>query len=312
MQISRRDFLKYCGTSAAALGLTALDLQLLEAALADPNARSVVWLQGSGCHGCSISFLNRISSAAPTTAADLLANSVNLAYHSVLMSLSGEKAVAAAKKAAAGPFILVVEGGIATAQNGAACLAWTWSGKEVTALEAVKEFAAKATEVVSVGTCAAFGGIPAAPPNPTQVKDVRTIIGRETINVAGCPPHPDWIVWTFVQLLLAKPIPTDEYGRPEEFYGQTVHDTCPREDTREVREFGVEGCLERLGCRGDRAHANCPKQLWNGGVNFCIEANAPCLACTEPTFPDTRPFYSRGGGGGRGGRGGPGFRGGRG
>jgi len=216
----------------------------------------------------------------------------------------GEQAVAAAKRAAAGPFILVVEGGIPTAHNGAACMAWTWSGKEITFLEAVKEFAPKATEVVSVGTCAAFGGISAAPPNLAQVKDVRMVTGRAAINVSGCPPHPDWIVWTLVQLLLAKPIPMDEYGRPKQFYSETVHDACPRGETGEARQFGMEGCLERLGCRGERARANCPKQLWNAGTNFCIEANAPCLACTEPTFPDTRPFYSRGRGGGRGGKGG--------
>jgi hydrogenase small subunit len=295
MRLSRRDFLKYCGASAVALGLSRMDLRLLQAALANPNAPSVVWLKGSGCYGCSISFLNRISSTAPTTAADLLIHSVNLAYHPLLMGPSGEQAVAAAKKAAGGPFILVVEGGIPTAQDGAACLAWTWAGKEVTFLEGVKEFAAKATDVVSVGTCAAFGGIAAAPPNPTQVKDVRTVTGRKAVNVPGCPPHPDWIVWTLAQLLLEKPIDTDDYGRPEELYDEILCDACAREGTEEVSRFGVEGCLERLGCRGERTHANCPGQLWNGRTSFCIEANAPCIGCTEPTFPGTGAFYGRGG-----------------
>jgi hydrogenase small subunit len=36
---------------------------------------------------------------------------------------------------------------------------------------------------------------------------------------------------------------------------------------------------------------NCPSTLWNGGVNWCINANAPCIGCTNPDFPDSRPLY---------------------
>ena len=90
MEISRRDFLKYCGLTAAVLGLSATELSLLEDALADPNAPQVLWLQGSGCTGCSISFLNYISTSAPTSAADILINNINLAYHPNLMSLAAQ------------------------------------------------------------------------------------------------------------------------------------------------------------------------------------------------------------------------------
>jgi Ni,Fe-hydrogenase I small subunit len=82
-----------------------------------------------------MSFLNRIASGAPTTAADALMNSVPLAYHTALMGPAGEMAVATAQKAAAKPFVLVVEGGIPTAFDGAACWAWTWSSKDVTVQE---------------------------------------------------------------------------------------------------------------------------------------------------------------------------------
>jgi hydrogenase small subunit len=47
MKVSRRDFLKFCGISAAALGLSATDLSRLREALANPNAPHVIWLQGS-------------------------------------------------------------------------------------------------------------------------------------------------------------------------------------------------------------------------------------------------------------------------
>ena len=73
MNTTRRDFLRYCGMSAATLGLTATDsLSLLRDALANPNGPSVWRRQGAGCTGCSIPLLNRISPQAPTTAADSL------------------------------------------------------------------------------------------------------------------------------------------------------------------------------------------------------------------------------------------------
>ena len=307
MEITRRNFLRYCGASAAALGLTSTDLGLLEKALANPDAPSVVWLQGAGCYGCSMSFLNRISATAPTTAADVLVNSINLVFHPALMSLAGEMAVAAAKLASAKPFVLVVEGGVSTAFNGAACFAWKWAGRDVTFKDAVKEFAAKAAVIVCVGTCASFGGIPAAPPNPTMIQSVKAATGKSTINIAGCPPHPDWTVWAIVQLLLGKAIPTDLNGRPTQFYSRTVHSQCPRLERDEAERFGVDYyCLKELGCRGPRTRANCPVIRFNNSVNWCIDANAPCIGCTEPTFPSASAFYSgvgRGGGGGTGGGG---------
>jgi len=305
MEITRRDFLRYCGASAAVLGLTASDLGLLEKALANPNGPSVIWLQGAGCYGCSMSFLNRISATAPTTAADVLINSINLVFHPAVMSLAGEMAVAAAKLATAKPYVLVVEGGVSTSFNGASCFAWRWAGKDVTFQDAVKEFAAKAAAIVCVGTCASFGGIPAAPPNPTMIKSVKAVTGKSTINIAGCPPHPDWIAWAIVQLLLGKAIPTDTNGRPTQFYSRTVHSLCPRLERDETERFGVDYyCLKELGCRGPRTRANCPVIRFNNRVNWCIDANAPCIGCTEPTFPSASAFYSgagRGGGGGTGG-----------
>ena len=51
MKISRRDFLKFCGVSAAALGLTALDLGRLREVLANPDGSDRHLAAGSGVHG---------------------------------------------------------------------------------------------------------------------------------------------------------------------------------------------------------------------------------------------------------------------
>ncbi len=124
MSISRRVFLELCKKSA--IGLSAAQLVQLETVLANPNAPTVVWLQGSACTGCSVSFLNRISGTAPATAADVLIQAINLTYHPNLMAQAGESAAALAAAAQArGGYVLAVEGGVPTAFNGATC--WAWS-----------------------------------------------------------------------------------------------------------------------------------------------------------------------------------------
>lgn len=296
MNVSRRDFLKYCGLSATAVGLSTSDLGLLEKALANPTGRSVIWLQGSGCTGCSESFLNRISTDGPKTAANVLVDAINLVYHPNLMSLAGQDAVAQAEAAyQKGGYLLAVEGGIPTAFGGRACYAWTYNEKEVTFEQAVRTLAAKAAGILCIGTCAAWGGIPAAPPNPTGVMGVKALTGKDTINIPGCPTHPDWIVWAVVQLLTGKPIDLDNFGRPTQFFSATVHDQCPRNGASKTGKIGVDGtCLMNLGCRGPLTMSNCPQQKWNNQVNWCVDANAPCIGCTEPTFPGTDPFYAPG------------------
>ena len=294
MNVSRRDFLKYCGLSATAIGLSSTDLGLLEKALANPQAPKVVWLQGAGCTGCSVSLLNRISSVAGEVkdVGDLLINYINLVYHPNLMALSGQSAAEQAKAAYdAGGYVLAVEGGIPTAFGGNTCWAWTYNGTEVTSQDAVISLAGRAAAVLSIGTCAAWGGIPAAPPNPLGVKGVRAVTGKSAINIAGCPPHPDWIFWTVTQLLLGRSIPLDGYGRPTALFRETVHEKCPRRGREETERFGRDGyCLKELGCRGPETRCNCPSTRWNNKVSWCVEVNATCIGCTEPGFALNKSF----------------------
>ena len=281
--------MKFLGASAATLGLSATDLGRLQKVLANPAGPSVIWLQGAGCTGCSESFLNRISSAAsePKTAADVLINSINLRYHPNLMALAGEDAVDQAEAAYnKGGYVLAVEGGIPTAFGGNTCWAWSVGGAEVTFQEAVTTLAGRAAAILCIGTCASWGGIPAAPPNPTGVRGVKAATGKNTINIAGCPPHPDWIVWAVVQILLGKTMTLDSFGRPTVLFGRKIHDHCPRKEFDKAHDFGIDlRCLKELGCRGPSTKANCQTQLWNGGTNWCVDANAPCVGCTEPQFP---------------------------
>lgn len=294
MLISRRHFLTYCTGSAAALGLTGLDLKALAAALRDPDGPDVVWLQGSGCNGCSISFLNLIADETPIDAADVLVNLVNLAYHPTLMASAGQTAVDAAYNV--DNYILIVEGGVPTAYGGEACTVWTDNGHHVTFQQAVQDFAPAASHVVCVGECSAFGGISAAPPNPTGTVSVSQLTGLTTINVAGCPPHPDWMAWVLARLLIGQPITLDEYGRPLELHSNKVHARCPMRNEPYATQFGQEGmCFLELGCRGKETWADCPERGFNNNVNWCARAGSPCIGCVNHDFPGTEPFFNIGG-----------------
>ena len=296
MQVSRRDFLKLCGVSAAVLGIEAADLARLEEVLANPNAPTVIWLQGAACTGCSVSFLNRISSSAPLTAADALINSINLQYHPNLMSLAGESAVAAAEDAYnRGGYVLVVEGGVPTKFGGNTCWPWSYGGQDITFKQAVSDMASRALAVLCVGTCASWGGVAAAPPNPTTVMGVKAATGVNTINIPGCPTHPDWVIWAIVQLLTGSAVRLDSNGRPTALFGRTVHSQCPRRDDDE-HSGGVPqdgDCLREQGCQGPETKGDCPIRKWNGGTAWCVENNAICIGCTEPTFAANGAFYQR-------------------
>ncbi len=298
MQVDRRSFLNYCIRSAAGLGLSASLVEKLEQAYAQDGTGlpTVLWLACANCTGCTVSLANRISPEAPTDVADLLINHISLAYHPNLMGATGDLAVETLKSASVSPYILAVEGGVPTAFNGHTCMLWTDGGREVTAMEAVQELAPGALAILSVGTCSSFGGIPSGAPNPTGIASISQLTGLETINIAGCPTHPDWIVWTIAQLLAGSYPTLMGDGRPTGLFGgedREVHERCPREDSPRAQEFGCEDmCLRDIGCKGPQTQADCPTRKWNNGTNWCIGANSNCIACTEAGFPDSfSPLY---------------------
>ena len=320
MMVSRRSFLEYCGLSAAFLGLSS-KLGLLQEVLASPTAPSVIWLHGSSCTGCSVSFLNRIAATAPKTVADVLTGAVNLVFHATLMTPAGDAAVAELKRVYdTGSYVLVLEGGVPTAFGGGACVVYSLNGQETTYMQAVQEMSARALAIVCVGTCASFGGIPASGGNPTGVVSVGQLTGRATINISGCPANPDWVVWAIVQLLTGTPVELDADGRPTALYSKRlsgaaapalVHDKCPRNNLvnsgapPEATSFtACDGrCLIQLGCRGPYTKARCdgcwnilatdpnatPNERWKR--NWCIGVNAPCHGCVEKTFPGSQSFF---------------------
>ncbi|MFC1632107.1 hydrogenase small subunit, partial [Candidatus Omnitrophota bacterium] len=175
--------------------------------------------------------------------------------------------------------------------------------KHLTVLDSVLELGKDALLVLAVGTCAAYGGIPAAKPNPTACRGVKEIlvekkINTPVINIPGCPMHPDWLLGTISAILLGSELELDDAGRPKLFYGKLIHENCPRRADFDKGKFaqqpGEPGCLYQVGCKGHYSYADCPLRQWNNGLNWCIKAGSPCLGCVEPGFPDfTSPLYER-------------------
>lgn len=284
MEINRRDFLRLAAASATTLGLTSLQLDRVERILADAAHPPVLWLHGAACTGCSVSLLNAVN----PTIDQVLLNTISLKYHPTLSAAAGDLAVQAIRSTqAAGDYVLVVEGAIPTANGGKACYVWDENGHAVTMSEAVSSLAANASHIVAVGTCASFGGIPAAY-CATDAKGVKSFLNNSSvINVPGCPAHPDWIIGTLVKVLSGTPPTLDANNRPTTYFTpKTIHDRCPRKGTDEADQFGQDGlCLKELGCKGPQSHADCDTRKWNNGQNWCIGVNGLCVGCVEPTFP---------------------------
>jgi hydrogenase small subunit len=302
MQVTRRDFLKASAAVAAALGLRVTGPGARSEALALERVDGgvpVVWLQAQGCSGCSVSLLNSIRDQ---SIGGLLLNALDLEFHSTVMAAAGNLAVAAAERAyRRGGYVLAVEGAIPTAANGEYC--YLWSG--LTALKGVERFARRAAFIIGVGSCACYGGMVAAAPNPTEAQGLdRDYFGKRVIKIPGCPTHPDWVVGTIAHLIANGEAPNlDRNGRPLEFFSERIHEEwCPRYATSDEGDrdsmLGGTRCLRDLGCKGPRTRADCPQRLWNaggpgqGGVNWCVGAGTPCFGCTEPDFPDAMsPFF---------------------
>ena len=92
MNLSRREFLK----AAAAATVLTVELSKVEKAVAGNGDTPVIWLQGSGCTGCSVSFLNSIYYA---TVDDLLLNTLSVEYHPNVSAAAGDFAISAASLA---------------------------------------------------------------------------------------------------------------------------------------------------------------------------------------------------------------------
>jgi len=293
--VSRRTFLKFCTTMASAMALTPAAAAQMAETLATVKRQSVIWLSFQECTGCTES----LTRSHKPSLESLIFDFISLDYHHTLQAASGTAAEAAREQAMhdnAGKYILIVDGSIPTKDNGVYS---TIAG--MTNLDMLQQVAKDAAAIVAVGTCAAFGGLPKASPNPTGAVPVSDIIhDKPLINVPGCPPIPVVMTGVLAHVLTFGIPALDSLGRPKAFYGDSIHDRCYRRPFYDrgqfAKSFDDEGarkgwCLYELGCKGPVTHNACATLKWNNGTSFPIQSGHGCIGCSEPDFWDAGSFY---------------------
>lgn len=297
--VSRRDFMKWSATVTSLLALP-LSFQPLVAQAAELSDRvPLIWLHMAECTGCSESLIRTDSPSLDT----LIFDHVSLEYHETLMAAAGmqaEQNFEEAMKTFKGNYLLCVEGAVPTANNGAFLRI---GPKSETGLEVVKNAAQNAAAIVSVGTCASFGGVQAAAPNPTGAKGVHEVTDRTVINLGGCPPSAKNIVGTLMYFIMFGKLPAlDMFNRPKWAYGKRVHDHCERRghfDAGEfVETFGDQNakdgfCLYKMGCKGPYTYNNCPTERFNSHTSWPVLAGHGCIGCSEPDFWDEMADFEK-------------------
>ncbi|MCP3944499.1 MAG: hydrogenase small subunit [Desulfobacteraceae bacterium] len=294
--IDRREFLKMAACLSVSFGISNFPT-VISAALKKIDYKTVprlIYLQGQSCTGCSISLLQ----AESPNAVSMITRYSKLSFHADLSATSGKQALNLIEEyiaGRAGEYFLAFEGAIPWGMPEACVI-----GKRP--LDHYLTAAAKTMSgAVAIGTCATYGGIPAAEGNLTDAVSLKEFYKRKKLNpllidIPGCSVHPDW-VWKTIIHLVQVGLPELINGRPKSFFHRKVHEICPRyhDFQQEIfaQSLGQKGCLFKLGCLGPDTHADCPTRWWNGGQTWCIGANAPCIGCASPMFASKKnfPFY---------------------
>jgi hydrogenase small subunit len=295
---SRRDFLSFCTTMAAYMGLSHTGVAQVEQALKTKSRLPVIWLHFQECTCCSESF---IRSSHPIVA-DVLLDQISLDYTETLMAASGHQAEAAmlnTMEKYKGEYILCVEGSVPTGADGVYCMI---GGK--TSLQILEEAAENAKAIIAWGSCATNGCVQAAKPNPTSATPIHKLVkGKPIIKVPGCPPIGEVMAGVIVHVVTFGRIPElDASGRPKAFYSKRVHDTCYRRASYDaglfVESFDDENakkgyCLYKVGCKGPVTYNACASMRWNNGTSFPIQSGHGCIGCSENNYWDNGPIYER-------------------
>ncbi|MGH1391321.1 MAG: hydrogenase 2 small subunit [Aeromonas jandaei] len=288
--INRRDFMKLCAGMAATLGLSQNAVAKMATALTSPERPPVIWIGAQECTGCTESLLR----ATHPTIENLILNTISLEYHEVLSAAFGHQAEENkhnAIKRYKGKYVLVVDGSIPLKDGGVYCMV---AGEPI--VDHIRRAASDAAAVIAIGSCAAWGGVPASGGNPTgavSLEEALGNIGTPIINIPGCPPNPHNFLTTVAYYITYGKLPAlDAKNRPLFAYERLIHENCERrphfDAGRFAKEFGDDGhrqgwCLYHLGCKGPETYGNCSTLEFCdiGGGIWPVGIGHPCYGCNE-------------------------------
>lgn len=295
--ISRREALRRIYRAILATGAASFlsYRDLLAAASQAPDQRpTLVWLHGSSCSGCSVSFLDIDYVPVP----DILTRFINLAFHPDLSLATGHQVTEVLERLlkSGQPYLFVLEGAIPV-ELPHACL---MGERPIT--EWVEALAGQAQACIAAGTCAALGGVPKMRGTLTGCLTLDEFLAlkgleRPVVNLPNCPMKPEHLVYTLLHWVkLGRPPELDLQGRPLRFFAHTNHERCHLYADFQEKHFatrvGEPGCLLKLGCQGPVTRNDCLITGHNGNTNSCIRAGHPCVGCASEHFPRQILFHA--------------------
>lgn len=293
--ITQRSFTKFCSLTAASLGLGPVFAPQIARAMEEKPRIPVLWLHGLECTCYSESF---IRSAHPLVK-DVVLSMLSLDYGDTIMAAAGRAAESIVEEIVTnykGNYILAVEGNPPLNEDGMCCII---GGKPF-----VEQLRYAATNCKAIISCASWGCVQVARPNPTRATPVhQVILDKPIIKVPGRPPIAEVMTAVVTYMLTFEKLPElDRQGRPKMFYGQRIHDKCYRRPHFDAGQFveawDDEGarkgyCLYKMGCKGPTTYNACSTVRWNGGLSFPIQLGHGCIGCSEDGFWDKGSFYDR-------------------
>ncbi|NPA27683.1 MAG: hydrogenase [Epsilonproteobacteria bacterium] len=247
----------------------------------------LLWLSAIACNGNAHSFLNYPN-------LEQFLKDFSFVYHPILESLYSLEDIINKQVECD---ILLIEGAISP----------EFKKANTPIINLISKYANIAKKVITIGTCATFGGI-------FKESGYRFTTGLhfekekelflfsslkdKTISLSGCPIHPEVLVSTLYAIKEDLELHLDRFLRPKEFYAYTIHSGCTRNEYFEYKidnhQFGrLEGCMfYEHGCQAPFSHGSCNRILWNG-VNSKTRNGEPCHGCTEPDFPKQNLFRTK-------------------
>ncbi|MEO5679046.1 MAG: hydrogenase expression protein HypE, partial [Acidimicrobiales bacterium] len=169
----------------------------------------LIWLGGASCEGCTVSVTGATHPRLEQLMTGVIPGLPRVELiHSLLSTESGTEWIANLLMAERGeldaPYIITWEGSVMD-ESRAGTGAWSGlgedprTGRQIPTSVWLDRLAPGAAAVIAVGTCAAWGGIPAAAGNPTGAMGLtdnlgagyRSTAGVPVVNIPGCAPLGD-------------------------------------------------------------------------------------------------------------------------
>ena len=175
--------------------------QIARAIADEPRSPCCVWLEFQDCAGNTESFLR----ASRPTAAEVVLDVLSVDYHETIMAAAGIQAEENLRHDRQGTSPAATSRS-SRARSRPAPTARTARSVGARRSTSPREVCGNAAATIAIGTCAAFGGLPAAAPNPTGALGVADAVPgvKNLINLSACPANVENLTALLVYYLTFK------------------------------------------------------------------------------------------------------------